>query len=95
MGACRAQSTRPGTPAAGAPAPAKPRKLSFKEQQELAGLPGLIESLEQEIAAIHAAMAGPDWFKRPGEELARDKATLEALEAKLAAAFARWEALEG
>ena len=33
--------------------------------------------------------------KRPGEELAREKARLESLEAKLTAAFARWEALEG
>ncbi len=89
------QTQAAGTQSAGAPAAAKPRKLSFKEQQELAGLPGLIDSLEKEISAIHAAMAGPDWFKRPGEELAREKARLESLETTLTAAFARWEALEG
>ena len=93
--------TRPPEPAArpapgtAGPAAARPRKLTFKEQQELATLPGLIDSLEGDIAGLHAAMAAADYFRRPGEELARDKARLDDLQAKLAAAFARWEALEG
>ena len=71
------------------------KKLSFKEQRELDSLPALIETLEAEIGGLHAAMAGPDYYRQPGELLARDQARLSDLEGRLAAAFARWEALEG
>ncbi len=70
------------------------RKRSFKEQRELDSLPALIETLENETAALHAAMAEPGYFRQPGDVLARDQARLRDLEARLAAAFARWETLE-
>ena len=82
------------TPAPPERAAAK-KKLSFKEQRELDSLPALIETLEAEIGGLHAAMAGPDYYRQPGELLARDQARLSDLEGRLAAAFARWEALEG
>jgi ATP-binding cassette subfamily F protein uup len=83
------------TPAASPPAEGNMRKKrSFKEQRELESLPALIDTLETEIAALHAAMAVPDYYRQPGELLARDQATLRDLEARLAAAFTRWEALE-
>ena len=80
-----------------APAPAvdgAKKKRSFKEQRELESLPAVIESLETEIAARHAAMAGADYYRQPGDVLARDQAGLRDLESRLAVAFARWEALE-
>jgi ATP-binding cassette subfamily F protein uup len=70
------------------------RKLSFKEQQELAALPALIESLEQEIARLHAAMAAPDFYRQPGDVLAGHQSLLRESEQRLLTAFARWEALE-
>ena len=70
------------------------KKRSFKEQRELESLPAVIDTLETEIAALHAAMAVPDYYRQPGEMLARDQASLRDLEARLAAAFTRWEALE-
>jgi ATP-binding cassette subfamily F protein uup len=79
-------------PPATAEAPKK--KRSFKEQRELEQLPAVIESLETETAAVHAAMAEPGYFRQPGDLLARDQARLRDLEARLAEAFARWEALE-
>jgi len=91
----------PATRPRAAPAPrpaAEPgaarKKRSFKEQRELDSLPALIETLETEIASLHAAMAGPDYFRQPGELLARDQARLRDLESRLATAFARWETLE-
>ncbi len=93
------ESTRPKPAAAKpeppAPAPASParKKLSFKEQRELDSLPQKIESLEAEIAAAHAAMTAADYYRQPGDVLARDQARLRELEADLAAAFARWESL--
>jgi ATP-binding cassette subfamily F protein uup len=90
-----AADVRPRAAAAPSPEPSVARKKrSFKEQRELESLPALIEALETEIAALHAAMAGPEYFRQPGEVLARDQARLRDLEARLAAAFTRWEALE-
>ncbi len=74
--------------------PGARKKRSFKEQRELESLPAVIETLETEIAAVHMAMVGADYFRRPGEDLARDQARLRDLESRLAAAFSRWEALE-
>ena len=77
------------------PTAVKKRKLSFKEQQELAALPVLIDTLETEIATAHAAMAAADYFRQPGDVLARDKARLDEAERRLAEAYGRWETLEG
>jgi ATP-binding cassette subfamily F protein uup len=85
---------RPAVEPAPEPAATKRRKLSFKEQQELAALPATIEALEEEIAAVHAAMAAADYYRQPGDVLARDRSRLEDRERRLAEAFARWEALE-
>jgi ABC transport system ATP-binding/permease protein len=80
------------------PPPAKPeapkKKRSFHEQRELDSLPVVIETLETEVAALHAAMAEPDYYRQPGDLLARDQARLRELESRLATAFTRWEALE-
>jgi ATP-binding cassette subfamily F protein uup len=92
-----APAAAPRPAAAAAPPPEQGtarRKLSFKEQRELDGLPALIETLETDVAALHAAMAGADYYRQPGELLARDQARLRDLEARLAAAFDRWQSLE-
>jgi ATP-binding cassette subfamily F protein uup len=72
----------------------RPRKISYKERQELDALPSRIESLETSIAALHEAMADPSFYRKDGSEIAEVKARLDAMEADLAAAFARWEELE-
>jgi ATP-binding cassette subfamily F protein uup len=92
------ESPAPRAAAAAASPPkadAPKKKRSFKEQRELEHLPALIETLETETAALHAAMAEPGYFRQPGDLLARDQARLRDLETRLAAAFTRWEALEG
>jgi ATP-binding cassette subfamily F protein uup len=92
------------TPAGPKPAPAppkapaqqdgRPRKLSFKEKQELETLPGRIEDLEVARQAMHEAMADPAFYRRDAGEIAEAKARLEALERELALAYERWETLE-
>jgi ATP-binding cassette subfamily F protein uup len=91
------ESSAPRAAAAAAPPQAEPskKKRSFKEQRELENLPALIETLETETAALHAAMAEPGYFRQAGDVLARDQARLHDLESRLAEAFSRWEALEG
>lgn len=70
------------------------KKLGYREQRELEQLPAKIEDLESKISAIHAAMADPEFFKRPEAELKASDAELRQLETDLAYAYARWESLE-
>ena len=89
-------AVRPAAAATSSPAKSEAtrKKRSFQEQRELDLLPALIETLETEVAALHAAMAEPDYYRQPGDVLARDQARLREFESRLAAAFTRWEALE-
>jgi len=75
-------------------APAGARKLTFKEQRELAQLPETIESLEAQKTALFAAMADPGLYRTSGAGIARMQTELEKLEQDLEAAYARWEQLE-
>jgi len=70
------------------------KKLSYKEQKELDGLPALIESLEAQLAELHAAMAAPEFYKQAGDRIAAEQERLKSLEGSLSAAYARWEILE-
>ncbi|WP_147872035.1 ATP-binding cassette domain-containing protein [Stieleria maiorica] len=70
------------------------RKLSYKEKRELEALPERIETLEQQIAALHAAMAEPSYYQSGGDKIAADAAQLASAEEELAAAYQRWEELE-
>jgi ATP-binding cassette subfamily F protein uup len=70
------------------------RKLSYKEQKELEGLPALIESLEAQIAEMHTALAAPDFYKQSGERITAEQSKLKSLDESLAAAYTRWENLE-
>jgi ABC transport system ATP-binding/permease protein len=76
------------------PAKERPRKLTFKETQELAVLPERIAALEEEQAGILATLADPEFYKGAGSEVARLNARLPELEEEVALAYARWEELE-
>ena len=73
----------------------KAKKLSYKDQRELEQLPARIEALESEQAAIHAQLSDPALYQSGPDAAAKLQARLAALEAELAAAYSRWEALEG
>lgn len=80
-----------------APAPstvAAKRKLSYKEQRELEGLPARIESLEQSIAELHAVMADPTYYQRDSNTISSDAVRLREYEQELQTAYQRWETLE-
>ncbi|MHB8773031.1 MAG: ATP-binding cassette domain-containing protein [Syntrophales bacterium] len=72
------------------------RKLTFKETKELESLPERIETLEKEKAEIVASLSSPEFYSKgdPGRAAALGK-RLEALEEELAAAYLRWEELDG
>ncbi len=72
----------------------KPVKLSYKLKLELEELPGKIEALENEVAALQASISDPEFYSGPPNEVS---ATLEALtetESRLEKVIERWMELE-
>lgn len=78
----------------GKPQKERPRKLSFKEERELEGLPERITTLEAEQEQIHSTLADPEFYKNRGTETVPLNARLEAIDAELLTAYGRWEELE-
>jgi ATP-binding cassette subfamily F protein uup len=76
------------------PAAPKPQRLSFNQARELDALPGTIEALEKEQAALHERMADPEYYKRGKLEIVADQQRLEEIATALGAAYERWEQLE-
>jgi ATP-binding cassette subfamily F protein uup len=77
------------------PAPSeRPRRLSFKEKQELAALPARIEALEEEQAGLHTELADPDLYREQAARVSELRARLSAVVAELPVLYARWEELE-
>ena len=85
---------RVAAPPKARPVRERPKKLSFKEKQELEVLPRRIEELEAEQAQIHAKMADPAFYRNSGAEVAGTQERLAEIEAELEAGYARWEELE-
>ncbi len=85
----RSEATPPPTQAK------KARKLTNKERAELDALPGHIEALEAEQAALTAKLADPTFFKTGGADVRKATVRLQEIEAELATGYARWGELEG
>lgn len=83
-------SVQPPAPVAAA----SERKLSYKEQRELDGLPARIETLETTIAQMTAAMHEPNYFRQNAVSIVAANTRMAELQTELETAFARWEALE-
>ncbi len=82
-------------PAAAAPVIAdKLRRLSFKEQRELADLPKTIERLEGEQSDLQTLVSDPRAFQRNAADAAAAVQRLNAIATEIEAAYARWHALE-
>jgi ATP-binding cassette subfamily F protein uup len=94
------ERTRPRSgPERPAPEPSAPReaqakKLSYRDQRELEGLPERIEALESERDTLREKMSAPAFFKQEGAAIGAARTRLSELEAALCDAYARWEALE-
>lgn len=73
----------------------KPKKLSSRDQKELAGLPKKIEEAEAELAEVDADLGNPSLYEPENaqrfDELTKRR---KALPDELAALYARWEELE-
>ena len=68
-------------------------KLSYKEQRELDGLPGLIESLEEEQKKIRLALEDSTLFSKDPAQATAFYARDAEIDAELMQALERWEIL--
>jgi ATP-binding cassette subfamily F protein uup len=89
----KAKPTPAKVAAAPAAAPAKPRKLSYKEQRELDQLPALIESLEAEQRTLGALLADGAVYSSDPARAAQSQSRYAAIDDELLRAMERWEAL--
>jgi ATP-binding cassette subfamily F protein uup len=71
-----------------------PVKLSFKEKRELDTLPGRIEALETDVRTLEAQLASPDFYREGAAAVKAAVERLDAAQAGLQAAYARWHELE-
>ncbi len=68
-------------------------RLTDKEKQELAGLPGMIADAEARLAALDAKLSDPALYAKPeARQVTRSR---EEAAAEVARLYARWEELEG
>lgn len=74
-------------------APARKRRLTFKEKSELESLPSEIDKHERSRERIYASLADPA-FLRDGAAVVKAKIQLDEIDAELAGLMARWEDLE-
>jgi ATP-binding cassette subfamily F protein uup len=82
-------------PSAVPPSPApKLKRLSYKEQRELAQLPEKIQRLEAEQAQLNALISDPNAFRRDKDESHLALQRLEAVAAELESAYSRWDTLD-
>jgi len=85
-------SNTSGSPGNAKP-PTKQRKLSYKEQRELEGLPERIAALEAEQKQLQADLADPKLYASDAAKVAQLHARDGAIETELMQALERWELL--
>ncbi|MFA7004229.1 MAG: ATP-binding cassette domain-containing protein, partial [Verrucomicrobiia bacterium] len=84
----------PSEPESPAPKADRPRKLSFKEQREFAGMEAAIHAAEARAAELETALNDPNFYTTRAKEAPGLIAELEAAKAEVARLYARWEELE-
>jgi ABC transport system ATP-binding/permease protein len=81
------------TPAAAA-GRSSPRRLSYKDQRELASLPERVQGLEAAKARIESELADPILYQQMRSMLPERLQQLEALSREIEAGYTRWAELE-
>jgi ATP-binding cassette subfamily F protein uup len=76
------------------PAPARQKKLGYKEQRELETLPALIAELENEQKMISGRLADPDLYKQQPAEVQRLNQRFAEIDELLMESLEKWEAIE-
>ncbi|MCH8248387.1 MAG: ATP-binding cassette domain-containing protein [Proteobacteria bacterium] len=69
-------------------------KLGYKDQRELDQLPGEIEALEANVAALQSTIAEPTFYSQDSAQVQQGLQELSAAEASLELRIQRWDDLE-
>jgi ATP-binding cassette subfamily F protein uup len=83
-----------GSRGAAEPKPARPRKLTFKEQRELEGMETQIHAAEAEVTRIDGLFADPEFFRKHAVRTNELTGEREAAKENVSRLYARWEELE-
>ncbi len=70
------------------------RKLSYKEQRELADLPLKIDALETELHDLQNQVNQPDFYRQSTEQTTKILNQIKEIENDLSKGYQRWQALE-
>ncbi len=89
----RAAAPAPVTSIA-APTPARPRKLSSKEQRELEGMEAAIEEAETRKSGLEALLADPGTYLSRAAEVGQLQAELDVAGAQVERLYTRWQVLQ-
>ena len=72
----------------------QPKKLSYREQQELLHMEENIAAAEAALEEIESRFSEPDFFVKNAKDMPRFEAELAAARAEVERLYARWEELE-
>jgi len=89
-----ASTKGPSTSTSPRPKGGRPRKLSWKETQELAGMEATILAAEENVARIEALFSGPDFHREHGQRTDEIVTELAAEKARVVRLYERWQELE-
>jgi ATP-binding cassette subfamily F protein uup len=92
--AAPATSAPKGKAACTSPAPARPRRLSYKEARELETIEPAILAAEETIARIEALFAEADFHRQHGPRTNELLAELAAEKERVARLYERWQELD-
>ena len=70
-----------------------PKKLGYKEQRELDGLPGEIDTLESSISELETRLSDPEFYSGDHEKVQTTAAELDRLQTELDQRMERWTEL--
>jgi ATP-binding cassette subfamily F protein uup len=90
----RETASKSATALAPVAAPARTRKLSFKEQRELDGMEAAIHTAEARAVEIEATLNDPAFFATRGREATQLINELDHTKAEIARLYARWAELD-
>jgi ATP-binding cassette subfamily F protein uup len=71
------------------------KKLTYKEQQELAKLPKLIEQLEQKLETFEQLTTAADFYQQPHDEVTKQLEAMAEVSKELDSNYERWISLSG
>jgi ABC transport system ATP-binding/permease protein len=72
----------------------RPRKLKWREAQELETIEAKIQAAEEEVARAETELADPDFYAKHGQSWSTFGAELRTARERVAQLYHRWEELE-